>query len=276
MTGRIRVTTLHDYQGQRWPVRTAMSVFACGGEVVIDAESDSEAFVKRHPWMASHLRRIPIGSNVPGGRWKPRETFTIVHFGMLRPQKGIEEFITLARLSKKAGRPWRFTIVGAVVPHARDYAEQLFRLAEGTDIEWRIGTRADEVSKILRHASAAYLAPVGGLHERRGTLLACVANGLPVVGNIDWATPEFLKNYIIAAATPAEALHAMDRLSSSPEDLAAQSTQSTELDKLFSWDIITSGYIALFEELLGEREHATRNHPPQPQAVTAETELRPR
>jgi glycosyltransferase involved in cell wall biosynthesis len=263
MTGRLRVTTLHDYKGQRWPIRTAMSVFACGGEVVIDAAPDHEAFVKRHPWTASHLRRIPIGSNVPGGHWEPERQFTVVHFGMLRPEKGLEEFIELAKLSKEAGRPWRFQIAGAIVPHARDYAERLFNLAEGTGIQWRTGLSADDVSETLRHASVAYLAPAGGLHERRGTLLACAANGLPVVGKTDWATPEFLKDYIISAGTPADALRAIDVLSSNPKNLAAQSKSSADLAKLFSWDTITGGYIALFEDLLGRRGNATRNQPPE-------------
>ena len=57
--------------------------------------------------------------------------------------------------------------------------------------------------------------------------------------------------YVRAAATPADALFALDELSSNPEALAAQSTLSTELDKLFSWDSITTGYITLFEGLLG-------------------------
>jgi glycosyltransferase involved in cell wall biosynthesis len=254
MTGRLRVTTLHDYKGQRWPVRTAMSVFACGGEVVIDAVPDRAAFLKRHPWMASHVSRLPIGSNVPGGQWAPEGPFTVLHFGMLRPQKGLEEFIELAKLSKVAGHPWRFKVIGAIVPHAQDYAERLFHLAEEAGIE--LGTNLDpnEVSDTLRHAHAAYLAPTGGVHERRGTLLACAANGLPVVGKTDWATPEFLLDYVRAAATPADALFALEELSGNLEALAAQSKRSTELDKLFSWDSITSGYITLFEGLLGRHK----------------------
>ena len=96
--------------------------------------------------------------------------------------------------------------------------------------------------------------PTGGVHERRGTLLACAANGLPVVGKTDWATPEFLLDYVRAAATPADALFALEELSGNLEALAAQSKRSTELDKLFSWDSITSGYITLFEGLLGRHK----------------------
>ena len=263
MPRRLRVTALHDYAGQRWPVRTAMSVFACGGEVVINAGPDRDAFVKRHPWMASRVRHIAIGSNVPGGPWAPEDGFSVVHFGMLRPNKGVEEFIELAKLSQQKGRPWRFRIAGAVLPHARQYADHLFRLAEGTAIEWHMGLTAAEVSETLRRASVAYLAPTGGLHERRGTLLACAANGVPVIGKLDWATPDFLKQYFIPARTAADALQALDRLSSNPHELAAQSMRSTALDRQFSWDTITGDYIALFEDLLARRRNARLNQPPE-------------
>src|SRR5262249_9633163 len=152
------------------------------------------------------LHVIPIGSNIPSGRWEPSGTFTIVHFGMLRPQKGIEDMIHLARLCRQLGRPYRAIIMGAVVPHARHYAESLFQMAKDVGIEWEIGVSPERVSVILRHAHVAYLSPPCGIHERRGTLLACAANGLPVVAKVDWETPDFLHGYVVPAASPSEAL----------------------------------------------------------------------
>jgi hypothetical protein len=47
---------------------------------------------------------------------------------MLRPAKGIEQMIHLARLCSNSAP--RTVIVGAVVPHGRDYADTLFKMAE--------------------------------------------------------------------------------------------------------------------------------------------------
>jgi glycosyltransferase involved in cell wall biosynthesis len=134
-------------------------------------------------------------------------------------------------------------IVGAVLPHARAYADGLFRLAEGAGIEWCLDAPPDEVSEILRHSHVAYLAPTWGIHERRGTLLACAANGIPVVARVDWETPAFLRDYLRAANSPREALAVIDELSN-PDRLAEQSARSVALSSLFSWDLIAERYTA--------------------------------
>jgi glycosyltransferase involved in cell wall biosynthesis len=246
MVGFPRLTTLHDYAGQRWPIRLGMSVFTFGGHLVMTGLLDRAAVARRHPRVGKRVSVIPIGSNIPGGRWEPSDTFTIVHFGMLRPNKGIEEMIHLARLCRQLGRPYRTVIVGAIVPHARDYAESLFRSAEDSGIEWQIGVSAEGVSETLRHAHVAYLSPPCGVHERRGTLLAAAVNGLPIVARVDWETPTFLRDHVIAAASPQEALVVVDELAHSAR-LAEQSTRSVALAEMFSWTTITDRYIEAME-----------------------------
>jgi glycosyltransferase involved in cell wall biosynthesis len=250
MFGRPRLTTLHDYSGQRWQIRLGMSVFTIGGRLVVTGALDRDALVGRHPWLASRVNVIPIGSNVPGGLWEPSGPFTIVHFGMLRPAKGIEQMIHLATLCKQLGRPYRTVIMGAVVPHGRDYAETLFKMAEGSGVEWMLNVRQERASEVLRHAHVAYLSPPFGVHERRGTVLACAANGLPIVAKVEWETPAFLRDHVIAAASPQEALAAVDELAGAgtgPARMREQSARSVALAQMFSWDTIADRYIEAME-----------------------------
>jgi glycosyltransferase involved in cell wall biosynthesis len=242
LTGWPRLTTLHDYSGQRWPVRMGMSIFTLGGHLIATGALDRDALARRYPWTANRLHVIPIASNIPGGRWEPSGTFTIVHFGMLRPQKGIEEMIHLARLCHQSGRPYRTIIMGAIVPHIHKYAETLFKMAENAGIEWHIGVSPERASDILRHAHVAYLSPPCGVHERRGTLLACAANGLPVIAKVNWETPAFLRDYVVPVASTSEALSAVDELIE-PDRLRAQSNRSRALAKMFSWETIADRYI---------------------------------
>jgi glycosyltransferase involved in cell wall biosynthesis len=258
MIGWPRLTTLHDYAGQRWLVRLGMSVFTLGGHVVTTGPLDQRAFVRRHPWMAQRSSVIPIGSNIPAAPWQPSGNFTIVHFGMLRPGKGIEDMIQLAKLCRQSGRPYRTVIAGAIVPHARDYADALFKMAEDTGIEWQLGRSPEQVSEILRHAHVAYLAPPCGVHERRGTLLACAGNGLPVVAKVDWETPAFLHDHVIPAASPQEALQAIDALADDPVRLLEQSGRSVALAKVFSWDTVADRYIAAMELAMAGRASSYR------------------
>ena len=242
LLGRPRLTTLHDYSGQRWPIRLGMSVFTIGGRLVVTGRLDREALVKRHPWTERRVSTIPIGSNIPFGAWEPSDRFSIVHFGMLRPEKGIEEMIELARLCKQQARPYRTVIMGAIVPHARDYAETLFKLAEDTGIEWQLNVSPEQAAEVLRHAHVAYLSPPCGVHERRGTLLAAASNGLPIVAKVDWETPDFLRDHVVAAAGPEQALAAIDQLAD-PVRLKQQSERSLALAEMFSWPTIAERYI---------------------------------
>jgi len=255
--GRPRLTALHDYAGQRWQIRLGMSVFTIGGHLVVTGNLDRDALVRRHPWTAAKLSVIPIASNIPGGHWEPSGRFTILHFGMLRPEKGIEEMIHLARLCKQGGRPYRTIIMGAIVPHARDYAELLFRMGEDSGIEWRLNVSPEDASDVLRHAHVAYLSPPCGVHERRGTLLACAANGLPIVAKVDWETPDFLRNHVVAAASPQEALAAIDALAGSAH-LQDQSMRSVALAKMFSTDIIAGRYIEALERAASRGSRSDR------------------
>jgi len=250
LAGWPRLTTLHDYGGQRWPVRLGMSVFTLGGHVVVTGALDRAALLLWHPWIRRRVNVIPIGSNIPPGTWQPAGPFTIVHFGMLRPGKGIEDMIALAHLCRQEGRPYRIVIMGAIVPHARDYADSLFKLAEGAAIEWKLDRDPDEVAAVLQQAHVAYLAPPCGVHERRGTLLACAGNGLPIIAKVDWETPAFLRDYVLAAASPDEALQQVDALARDPSRLLKQSRQSIALSKLFSWDAIANQYIDVMQGVL--------------------------
>src|SRR5262249_39411332 len=43
LVGRPRLTTLHDYSGQRWPIRLGMTIFTFGGHVVTTGILDRDA-----------------------------------------------------------------------------------------------------------------------------------------------------------------------------------------------------------------------------------------
>jgi hypothetical protein len=62
------------------------------------------------------------------------------------------------------------------------------------------------------------------------------------VAKVEWETPAFLRDHVVAAASPEEALAAVDRLVD-PVRLRAQSHRSVALARMFSWDTIADRYI---------------------------------
>ena len=246
LSGRARVTTLHDYGGQRWLKDLSMSAFSLGGHVILTGSRAEKAFRRWHPWVGRQISMISIGSNIPGGTWAPSGPFTMVHFGLLRPDKGIEDVFELARLCQRENRTSRIRIIGAVIPHAASYAKSLFEMAKDLPIEWHLGLTAAEVSGLLRSSHVAYFSPPAGIHERRSSLLAAAVNGTPIMAKIDWETPDFLRHHVLAANTPQQALRVIDALNE-PHRLAEQSARSAALARLFSWPSIVDQYIDVFE-----------------------------
>src|SRR5512132_2643690 len=82
-----------------------------------------------HHKVANFRRRsftIPIGSNIPSFNGAAvREENVVMTFGQIRPRKGIEQFIELARLSRAEGGAHRFLVIGATLGRFHGYCEQL-------------------------------------------------------------------------------------------------------------------------------------------------------
>jgi hypothetical protein len=101
----------------------------------------------------------------------------------------------------------------------------------------------------LRHAHVAYLSPPFGVHERRGTVRPARQMAFLSL-QIDWETPTFLHDHVVAAASPQEALAVVDALAGAgtgPGRLREQSARSVALAKMFSWDTIADRYIEAME-----------------------------
>jgi glycosyltransferase involved in cell wall biosynthesis len=140
---------------------------------------------------------IPIGSNIavdpPAGydrtAWRahlgitPAETL-VAFFGLISPTKGLDVLLdALQRLPEQ----FRLLIVGGEAPAAQDRAYAVALRARIAEPAWRgrvIITGQCPEQEVSAHLLAADLAalPFGdGASFRRGSLLAALAHGLPVV-----------------------------------------------------------------------------------------------
>lgn len=151
----------------------------------------------------AHARRpsfwIPIASNISvvgarrsaqRARLKIREDETVVvHFGLLNQSKGTDTLLRAVRRLLDDGIRVRLLFVGdsegSSDPTNRRTAEQIRSLAESLDVEQRIIRTGflppAQVSKALAAADVAALPYADGASLRRGSLLACLAHGIPVV-----------------------------------------------------------------------------------------------
>ena len=105
----------------------------------------------------------------------------VVHFGLIRPEKGLEQVIDLAELLQRHGSALRVRIVGDVVPKWSKYFQQLQRSSAELPITWEIGLPLARVGEVLAGVRLGYLPFPDGASERRTSLLALLEAGVATI-----------------------------------------------------------------------------------------------
>jgi len=221
------------------------------------------------------LARIPIGSNIaaqpPAGydraAWRarlgiaPDETL-LAYFGFLNESKGGEDLVrALANLAER-GIPARLLMVGGRVgssdPTNVAYADRvellMAKLGVADQVIWTGYTAPEEVSANLLAADVGVLPYRDGASFRRGSFMALLAHGLPVVTT----TPrvplaELVDGENIRLAPPASPPALAQAIAALAADEALRrklGTGARDLSRRFEWDGIARDTLALFAELL--------------------------
>lgn len=238
---------------------------AADADAVI-ATNTADTIALRAQLPGLQLTTIPIGSNIavvpPQGfsptTWRatlgvtPQE-FLVAYFGLLSPSKGVDQLVAaLAHLE----RPWRLLLIGgaATAPQDVAYARQLYEqiksygLTERTIITGQIADT--EVSAHLLAADCIALPFRDGASFRRGSLLAALAHGCPVIttpaadptdaGSLAEATITFPPDNTAALTTT------LDHLADTPEMRQRLGQAGRTLAARFGWDAIAAQHAAVY------------------------------
>jgi glycosyltransferase involved in cell wall biosynthesis len=195
---------------------------------------------------------IPIGSNVPVHPGDCERDDTVLYFGQIRPNKGIEHFIALAHLSIAAGEPRRFIVIGSSPPRWHDYGRELRATAPAT-LHWLDDAPLATVAAVMASATAAYLPFPDGAGLRRGSLIAALANGLPIVAPLGPSTTESLRGVLFPAATPEGALDQLRRLRVTPSLGRQHASLGRILVQHRDWRVIADQHASLYRHMLNAR-----------------------
>jgi len=235
---------------------------------------DADAVIATNAADAAALRAlgarpavIPIGSNIPVapppgyGRaaWRARlgaadGELLVAYFGLLSPSKGVDLLVeALAGLE----RPWRLLLVGgaATAPQDVAYAAGVRAVIERHGLAARvIATGHADPSAVSAHllaADAAALPFRDGASLRRGSLLAALAHGLPVLTTppTDPEAAALLRDgevTLLAPPAPAALRVALARLAADPALRARLAAGGRALAARFSWDAIAARHEGVY------------------------------
>jgi glycosyltransferase involved in cell wall biosynthesis len=217
--------------------------------IIFTTDEERESFAASTRKGRGSLQVVPIASNVPKAPGAHRTTSTVIYFGQIRPNKGLEAFLDVARLSSQTAAGLEFQVIGARLPRHEEYLLQLQSSAPER-LEWIVGADLNEVALRMSSALAAYLPFPDGASYRRGSLIAALVNGVPVVSTSSHLTPDPLARVILKAETPQRALAHLRLLHDVPEKRLAASAASRSLGLQFSWSSVAEAHLLLYKDLL--------------------------
>jgi glycosyltransferase involved in cell wall biosynthesis len=245
-----------------WLLSSARHAVAANEEVSAMAR-------RRLPWIARRLTEVPIGSNIaiaPSGDpaatrasiGAPPRAPLLVHFGLVYPGKGLETLLEALAIVRATHADAHLVVTGDTRETDRAYRSDLEALAVelgvARAVTWTGRRDEDEVSRILALADV-FVAPFeGGASLRRGSLLAGLAHGLPVVSTSSAVASAYLRdgdNIALVAPRDAAALAArICVLLDSPAQRARLAHGARKLASRLAWPAIAEEMRGVYRRVL--------------------------
>ena len=229
------IVVVHEFSHVHVLRRLAISALvARAALVVVTTEEEKASLLGWNSWLARRIAVNPIPSNIPRREWLPSPECEIIMFGQIRPDKGIEAFLTCCDLLAKAKPDLRFRIVGSEVPRFADYAAHIRREAAKRNVEVLENLTNDAVADSFARATVALLPFPDGATERRSSLMAALACGVPIVTTKGPSTPKTLDLAMAPADDYAQLVRYTLDYSTDPASRLAAHRRSVRVAEQFS------------------------------------------
>lgn len=247
------LVTLHEFS-QAHPLRRVAALAFSRAALVFTTEQEEQAYRRWYPWSRGRTQVIPLGSNIPwladGGK---RDLDAVCYFGQLRPQRGLEAFIELARLAQRQAPQLRFQVLGAVPAGREDYCRALREsAADLRQLGWALESGDDAVAQRLAATGFVYLPYPDGASGRRGSLLAALGNGALVITTRGAQTPPELSGAVRFANSPVDALAEIATLRGDPEAQNRQRAAARAWSRVHQWSAIADAHRLLYRRLTAD------------------------
>ena len=246
------VVTLHEASQVHWLRRLSLYPFALRARrIVMTSEFERDYVAKAAPWIRRRLQVIRIGGFAVFSPAQHKDFPEVTYFGLIRPNKGVEAFLQVARMAQQEGGKLSFRVIGQPDAKSMEYYHSLRAQAAGLPVEWVIGQDAPIVADMLSRTRIAYLPFPDGASERRSSLLAMLAAGVAVVTTRGRHTPADMDHAVCFVTSAEEAVHQLSWLNADMQQREALVSGALKYAESFSWDKIRYAHKSLYEQLVG-------------------------
>jgi len=260
----------------RWQAVLALARWADAAIVTNQADYLT---LSRYPWLAESTALIPIGSNIAAQppldyqplAWRKRygladDDLLLAYFGFLNASKGGETLVRALQLlatdpALTAGRAPHLLMIGGRVgtsdPTNAAYLEHIQALIARLDlsarVHWSGYTPPQQVSANLLAADVCVLPYRDGASFRRGSFMAALVHGRPIVSTRPAIPLPELRHgeniLLVPPDDPAALAVAIARLAADPALQQRLGDGARELSRQFSWEHIAARTADLLAQL---------------------------
>ncbi|MDR1884367.1 MAG: glycosyltransferase [Prevotella sp.] len=250
------IVTLHEVSQLHIIRKLSLLPFSFCKRIMFTNNFERNYFHKIYAWTKQNKTgKIPIGSNISTYLdlpLKDRNRNQIVYFGQIRPKKGIEEIIELAKLIKKNDLNYTVIIMGRTYEKFYDFYQEMLALTEDTNISWLIDVSEKRVSEILGSNVIAYLPFPDGASERRGSLFAALSHHMIVFTTKGGQSLQEMNNCVTYINTPVDFFNYLIQdynINTLMTDEKNKNSNINAFMNQYSWDVIMNQYIEEFKKV---------------------------
>lgn len=255
---------------RRWATRMLMRH---SDMLIVTNREDEQGAQGYRPGRPIH--RIPIGSNIPPApppdyrrdEWRRRwgvapDESLLAYFGFLNASKGGELLVRAVARLRAGGERVKLVMVGGMLgasdPTNSVYAQKVHDLIRQSGLEgavlWTGFVEAAQVSAHLMAADLCVLPYLDGASLRRGSLMAALAHGLPILSTQPLVETSELVDGENIALVPCDDLETLtSRIRKLLRDEGARrrlGEGARRLAENFTWDKIAQETEGLYRQLI--------------------------
>lgn len=249
---------------------------ARSSDLVVVTNAEDRETLRPYPDLSAKLVEIPIGANIqpepPADFDRNRQRalcgagpddLVLCYFGFLNASKGGEELMQATARLAADGLPVQLVMVGGQVgasdPTNQAYLQRVQALTAELGIDQRVHWTgfmdSADVSASLLAADIAVLPYRDGVSFRRGSLMACLVHGLPIVSTRPAVVvPELEQGeniWLVPANSSQVLAEAVSTLWRDPALRRRLGEGARRLATKFGWNAIAARHLEAYHEHLG-------------------------
>jgi glycosyltransferase involved in cell wall biosynthesis len=226
---------IHEYGSKNVACRWLLRLFRLQSALYFSNTADKQRFMHDTGIVDKNgrvIKVLPSPSNIApltlSDPTNHRGAERFLHFGQIRPNKGIEQVLAVFKHLRRLKPTVQLTLAGAVPVGYETFAAQISAIAAEEGIDLHLGLEPVALSKLIAEADVMFLPYPGGADEKRGTLAAGLAHGTVCVTTYGPHTTDLLRSATVGVEPVADAQNEHEWIERSVQVLLSTAERARE------------------------------------------------